>query len=163
MTLATGLATLKTASDLAVRIREALNSREVKLDEVLARVIEIQELILEGRGALIDAQEQLFSKNEELDGFRRQIHELQAAAAKTQDLTFMHGVYWRAFDIDRGEMDHEGNAYVEVHYSGPFCPTCYDADAKAVRMRDMGDYDSGKGRFYCDIHGIEFSVIRMDA
>jgi hypothetical protein len=62
-TLLTAYTGLKTASDLARRVREALGSREVKIDEVIARIIEVQGLINDGRTTLIDVEEQPLEKN----------------------------------------------------------------------------------------------------
>ena len=55
MNLVTSLNFLKTASDLTTRIRKSLGARDVKLGKVVARIIEIQGLISDGRTALIDA------------------------------------------------------------------------------------------------------------
>lgn len=161
MDLIVGLGTLKTASELATRLREALKSRDVKLDEVAARLIEIQDLIVDGRGALIEAQEQLIGKNEDLADLRRQVVALQAAIRGKEALKYMHGAYWRAFEVDKGETDPDGNSYVEIHYDGPFCPTCHDADGKAVRLRLLADKESGRGQYCCDVHHIDFSVPKL--
>jgi hypothetical protein len=157
----TGLATLKTASELATGLRDALKSRDVKLDEVAARLIEIQDLIVDGRGALIEAQEQLIGKSEELADLRRQVVEFQAAIREKEALKYLHGAYWRTFEVDKGETDPDGNSYVEIRYDGPFCPTCNDADGKAVRLRLLADQEPGLGQCCCDVHHIDFSVPKL--
>jgi hypothetical protein len=156
--LGTGLATLKTAYDLSKGVRDALKSREVKLDEVTARMIEIQDLITEGRSALIDAQEELFKKNEELASMRRKVSELEVAISKKDELTFLHGVYWRTSQIKDGE-DAEGNGRSHVYYDGPFCPLCKDVDTKAVRMNHSGRLKSGLDCYRCEIHKLEVESV----
>lgn len=84
MDLVTGLNLLETASDLTTRIRESLGERDVKLDEVVARIIEIQGLISDGRTALIDAQEQLLEKNRTILALEQDSRTLQEQLSKKQ-------------------------------------------------------------------------------
>jgi hypothetical protein len=148
----TALAGLKTASELTTRLREALISREVKLDEVVGRIIEVQDMISDGRTALIDAQDQLLKKNAEIQKLTEQVRKLEAAFATEHSFQFRQGVYWKAVEHDEGMTDPEGNEILIVHWDGPFCPTCKDADQKAVRLRKTGPDRADETEYYCDIH-----------
>src|SRR5947207_7655935 len=127
----TALAGLKTASELTTRLREALKSRDVKLDEVVARIIEIQDMISDGRTALIDAQDELLRKTAETQNLKEQIRKLEAAAATERSFRFNDGVYWQSVAHDQGMKHPDGNELLSVHWEGPFCPMCKDVDHKA--------------------------------
>jgi len=130
MSISTTLAGLKTASELTVRLREALKSRDVKLDEVAARIIEVQDLISDGRTALIDAQEELLTANRENQKLKDELKQERTLKA---DYLFRENMYWH----------RETN-------EGPFCSTCFDSDRKLVRLTDFD------GSFYCVLHKQSF-------
>ena len=120
---------LKTASDLTTRLREALGSGEVKLDEVLARIIELQGFISDGRTALIDVQEEIHAKNEEI---RRLNEQLRALHDIRDNYELRQGVYVR-----KGTQD-------------AYCPLCLGANNKAVPLMKDGD------GWTCGIHNVHF-------
>lgn len=96
-----GLSGLKAASDLTTRIREALGSREVKLDEVVTRIIEIQGLISDGRTALIDAQELLLDKTREIARLEKEAKMLNEQLALKGRVRFHDWVVGQ-FEISQG-------------------------------------------------------------
>lgn len=73
---------LKTASELTTRLREAIGSRELKLDEAVARIVEIQCHISDGHTSLNAAQGQFHEKNEEVFELQRPNRELCEKLAK---------------------------------------------------------------------------------
>jgi hypothetical protein len=119
MNLLPALAGLKTASELTARLREALKSREVKLDEVVARIIEIQDLISDGRSALIDSQEELMKKNEAISSLNDEIKSLKAQADLEHSVVFHDRACWK--NADNGEEE------------GPYCPVCWGDSRKLIR------------------------------
>jgi hypothetical protein len=103
MDLVTGLNFLKTASDLTTRIPESLGARDVKLDEVVARIIEIQGLISDGRTALIDAQEQLLEKDRTILALEQDSRKLQEQLSKKQQGRVHDNAAWKVLDDDTEE------------------------------------------------------------
>jgi hypothetical protein len=100
MDLVTGLNVFKTASDLTTHIRESLGARDVKLDEVVARIIEIQGLISDGRTAFIDAHEQLLEKNSTILTLEQ---ELQEQLLKKQQGRVHDNAVWNVLNGDTEE------------------------------------------------------------
>lgn len=111
MDIVTGLGILKAASDLITRLREALKSGEVKPDEVMARIIEIQDLISDGRTALIDAQEVVISRNAEVQVLKDEVRRLTEAADLGRRVVFHDNACWKRLDDGAEE--------------GPPCPSCW--------------------------------------
>ena len=101
MDLVTGLKFLKTASDLTTGIRESLGARDVKLDEVVARIIEIQGLTSDARTALIDAQEQLLEKNRTILALEQELQEEQLS--QKQQGRIHDNAVWKVLDDDAEE------------------------------------------------------------
>jgi hypothetical protein len=123
MDIASGLAGLKTASDLVSGVRNALIKPDVKPDEILGRLIELQGLISDGRTALIDMQEQLITKTGEIQQLRNKLRQLEEDHEFHASLTFNQGVYKR--NGPRGE---------EV-----YCAACYDEAGKRIRVSLQGN------------------------
>jgi len=136
MDLVAGLSGLKTASDLTTRLREALKNREVKLDEVVARIIEIQDLISDGRTALIDAQEDIIKRTAEIGKLNEELKRLTASLDLSERVIFHDHANWKRLDGDVEE--------------GPFCPSCW-ADRK-LRRPQINDVHSGIVHFVCTEH-----------
>jgi hypothetical protein len=107
MTIAGGLSATKTGFDLIKSVRELVKRQGVDPGEVSARLLELQDLMLDARTALNDAQED----RAKLDA---QIVELTRMADFGRDFKLEEGVYWR----DRV----------------PYCPICWDVDRKTVRL-----------------------------
>ena len=136
--VAAGLSGLKTASDLTTRIREALGSREVKLDEVVARIIEIQGLISDGRTAFIDVQEQILEKNQEIFQLQQACTKLtERLEKKTQGRKHDNAV-WKV--LDDGTED------------GPYCPNCWEQKGHFIQPK-RGASNVDYFSFFCDEHG----------
>jgi hypothetical protein len=139
------LSGLKTASELATRLREALGRGDVKLDEVLARIIELQGFISDGRAALIDVQEEVHTKNEEIRSLNQQLRSIADKAELSKDLIFDGAVYWRKSEGPDAK--------------SPFCAVCWDTDQKLVRCQNYGTdtYDSGvMTKYFCVVHTKSF-------
>lgn len=102
-----GLSAVKTSFDLIRSLRELLTKPEVNPDEVQARLLEIQAL-------LIDAQKGLADAEDENRLLRGRIEELERSADFGKDFTFEEGVYW--------------------YRDYPYCPNCWDRDRKATRL-----------------------------
>jgi hypothetical protein len=144
MDFAAALAGLKNASDLTTRLREALKSRDVKLDEVVARIIEVQDRISDGRAALIDAQETVIQKTAEILDLKARLREVDEVRQTRQSLKYDGRVYWKAGDPEF-----------------PFCPVCWDTTSTLVRLQDWGtETYSGvqKTDYRCLVHNQSFMV-----
>jgi hypothetical protein len=66
MDIATGLSALKTSTDLLRALREKLKSGEVKGEEVIGRIGEIYDYIVESKDALVDAKDEIYALKEKL-------------------------------------------------------------------------------------------------
>jgi len=139
--LATGLNVLKTASDLTTRIRESLGAREVKLDEVVAKIIEIQGLISDGRTALIDVQDELLEKNRKILALEQEKQKLQELLSKKQQGRVHDNAAWKIL----GDGTEEG----------PYCPNCYEKTHNFIQ-RHRGALNYGLVSFICAEHGKSF-------
>ena len=144
--VATGLSGLKAASDLTTRIREALGSRDVKLDEVVARIVEIQGLISDGRTALIDVQEQLLEKNREIFNLEQTCNKLSERLAKKVQGRKHDDAVWKV--LDDGKED------------GPYCPNCWEKTGLFMQPKP-GATGEGFSAFFCDEHGTSPFVFRV--
>jgi hypothetical protein len=141
-----GLSGLKTASDLTTRIREALSSRDVKLDEVVARIIEIQGLISDGRTALIDVQEQLLEKNREIFKLEQMCTRLTEQLGKKLQGRVHDNAVWKVLE--------DGNE------DGPYCPNCWETTGNFIqpsRWSGASDYSI----FQCYQHGANKFVFQV--
>jgi hypothetical protein len=138
MELVTGLSFLKTASDLIKGIKESLAARDVKPNEVLDRIIEIQNLISDGRVAVIDAQEQLAEKNRTIQALQDEIRRLQEQLSKRRQGHVHDNAVWRVLD--------EG---VE---EGPYCPNCFEKTGTFIQPH-RGPLNDGLVSFFCTDHG----------
>jgi hypothetical protein len=150
MNILAALAGLKTASELTTRIREALKSREVKLDEVVARIIEIQDLISDGRTALIDSQEELMKKNEKISSLSDEIRSLKAKADLEHLVVFHDRACWKKLDDGSEE--------------GPYCPVCW-GDSKKLIRGSVWDTLATQISFCCNLHptAVRYTVPRQIA
>jgi hypothetical protein len=107
MSIAAGLSATKTGFDLIKSVRELLKRQEVDPAEISARLLELQELMLDARTALSDAEEE----NKTL---RTRIEGLVRMADFGDAFSRANGVYW-----------HDGF---------PYCPVCWEVDRKPVRL-----------------------------
>lgn len=121
-----GLSATKTGFDLARSIREALKKEKVDPKEISNQLIELQELLLQAKTALISAQDE---KTELV----KKIEELQRANAIGAQFEFDEGVYW--------------------FRNYPYCPNCWDADKKPTRLDGpFFSNDRSKHSWTCSVH-----------
>jgi hypothetical protein len=99
--------------------------------EISARLLELQDLMLDAKTSLIEAQE-------EHTRLQARIADLTRMADFGKDFRRSHGVYW--------------------HEAFPYCPTCWDVDRKPVRLagpnRESGRLDS----WTCPLHKASFML-----
>jgi len=125
MDIAAALSGLRLASELVTKVREALRSKDVNREEVAQSVVEAQGLIADARVALADAQE-------EIAGYRKQVADLRDVK---ENFEFRDNMCWR-----KGTNE------------GPYCPTCLQADGKAVRLIDYDDH------YHCPVQNVSFTT-----
>jgi hypothetical protein len=107
MTISGGISATKTGFDLVRSVRDLVRRQGVDPAEISARLLELQELMLDARNALTDAQD-------EKEKLEKRIEELMRMADFGKDFTLEEGVYWRG--------------------GVPYCPICWDVDRKTVRL-----------------------------
>ena len=74
---------------------------------------------------LLDAQREMLDMQAEINTLHGKLLELEREKRDTEDLYFKDQAYWRKRD---GIED------------GPFCPRCFDADRKIIRLRRVNGY-----------------------
>jgi hypothetical protein len=107
MSIAAGLSATKTGFELIKGIRDLLKGQKVDAGEISARMLELQELMLDARTALTEAQDE----NVKLEARNA---DLTRMALFGKDFKSAHGVYW--------------------YQDFPYCPICWDVDRKPVRL-----------------------------
>ena len=123
MTIAGGISATKAGFGLIKGVRELVKRPEVDLSEVSARLLELQELMLEARDALNEAQEEKLK-------LEVRIADLSRMSDIGNSFTFDGGLYWfRDF---------------------PYCPNCWDVDRKPIRL--TGPYGFSNTDWDCPIH-----------
>lgn len=136
MSIATGLSATKTGFDLVKSVRELVKRPEIDAAEISARLLELQELMLDARNALSEAQEEKVK-------LEARITELSRMAEFGKDFTRDEGVYW--------------------HEDAPYCPICWDVERKPVRLSGpLGASQGINGRidWACSIHKSSFGITR---
>ena len=127
--IASGLAALKTAFDIAKELKnatKAYNDAEMRL--------KFSDLYT----ALSDAKIELADTQLEMHALRQQITELQDKINASDDLDFRDSVYWRTTPI-------EGKP------NGPFCPKCYEGPQKKLSsMSKVTGHFSSFGKYKCN-------------
>lgn len=131
MDIATGLGIAKTSVDLIKGIREALKKKTLSNEEILAYFADLQDRIVDLKTALADA-------DDETRTLKRELEEQKRATDFGGQLKPMDGVYW-----------HDDYAY---------CPACWDADRKPVRLGGpVNVIDRGQFKAWtCPIHKVEY-------
>ena len=107
MDIASGLSALKTSTDLLRSLRDRLKSGEVNGAEVIGRIGEIYDYIVESKDALVDAKDEIYALKEKL-----------RSAEKHYDYRF--NAVWRK--------KNDGG------FIGPFCPICH-AEGKEMPLK----------------------------
>ncbi len=115
MSIATGLAGLKTATELLRGLRETLKADEVKPDEIAGRVGEIYDYIVDSKDALINAKDEIANLSDELRA-------LQARQDLKDRLRYDGQVWWLK----------EGSTEMAV------CPVCYGDKHKILPLTNVG-------------------------
>jgi hypothetical protein len=152
MNIAAGLSGLNAAVTMTKALRDGLKSGQIKPDEIAGRIGEIYDYIIDSKVALVDAQSEVMD-------LQREVQALKQELETKRSLNVEDGVYWQIHQVagegPGGEPEHYG------HWDGPFCPTCFDADAKLVRLRDFGEARAKAKKIWrCDLHKIEFWTTR---
>ena len=107
MSITSGLSAAKTGFELVRSVRELVRRPEIDASEVSARLVELQELMLDARNALSEAQDDQVA-------LEAQIAQLTRMADVGQDFHKEYGLYWL-------------DGY-------PYCAVCWDVDRKPVRL-----------------------------
>jgi hypothetical protein len=107
MTIAVGLSAVKTGFDLIKSVREIVKRQDFDPGEVSARLLELQDLMLDARTALTDAADEKVK-------LEVQIGDLTRMADFGSEFKFVEGVYWRE--------------------KFPYCPVCWDTERKPTRL-----------------------------
>jgi hypothetical protein len=133
MAIATGLSATKAGFDLIKGVREILKRPQVDAAEVSARLLELQELMLDARNALSEADEE----NKKLSS---RIADLLRMADFGKDLVPAHGLYWKD--------------------GFPYCPTCWEVNKMPVRLGGPVVLPNTRGvnRWTCAVHKVDFTT-----
>jgi len=107
MSIATGISATKTGFDLIKSVRELVRRPDIDAADISARLLELQDLMLDARNALSEAQDDKVA-------LEARIADLMRMADFGKDFMASHGVYWK-------------DTY-------PYCPVCWDVERKPVRL-----------------------------
>jgi hypothetical protein len=107
MDIAAGLAAIKTSFDVIKGVRELLKHDKLDPVEISNKLRELQEQMLDAQVALGDAQE-------EIRRLRTELAEQLRVREFGIEFQFNEGVYW--------------------HRDYPYCPNCWDAERKPIRL-----------------------------
>jgi hypothetical protein len=122
------LGAVKTGFELIKGVRELLKRDKVNPAEVSSKLVELQELFLEARGSLIEANDYIVKLEGELAA-KAGLEELE------KRLVFNQSVYWkRTGNGDEVEPD-------------PYCTVCWDKEKRLSHLRP----GATKGTYICQI------------
>jgi hypothetical protein len=133
MGIATGLSALKTGTDLLRVLRDRLKSGEVKGEEVIGRIGEIYDYIVDSKDSLVDAKDEIHDLKEKLRVAEGKLLAADDAAAFKASLKYNEssGVWTRVVDgVSEG-----------------YCGACLN-ESKRVRLKR-----STTGTYSCQYHG----------
>ncbi len=135
MSFTAGLSATKAGLDLIQRALELVKREDVDRSEVLARLTELQGLLLETRRALSDGQDE----NREL---RRETEDAKRRQTIDDDLEFVQdGGFWvRKSQKDQGVFC-------------PLCPVCWGEKHQLVPLTPLAT-----GYYHCAIHGATYKT-----
>jgi hypothetical protein len=108
MSILTGMAGLKAATDMARSLRDGLKSGQVQGDDIAGRIGEIYDYIVDSKDALVEAKD-------EIQELKEQNRTLETELKRRKAMKYAMGCYWTKDD-------------------GPFCPICWDSDSKTTRL-----------------------------
>lgn len=126
MDIATGLASIKSALDLA---------KGLKATKSLMDNAEVNMKIVELMGTLVDAKEELVEIKSQMIEKDKLILELQGKLEEKESVFYDEPFYWK--DLGDGKKD------------GAFCQKCYDGESKLARIVPMNH--RYKGSHYCSV------------
>jgi hypothetical protein len=132
MSIAIGISATKAGFDLIKSVRELVKRPDIDAGEISARLLELQDLMLDARDALSEAQD-------EKARLEAKVTELMRMADFGKDFKSEHGVLW---------------------YDGfPYCPTCWNVDRKTVRLGGPGEVGARNlCPWTCPIHKVEYRM-----
>ena len=141
MNIAAGLSALNAATNFTRSLRDELKSGTIKGDEIIGRIGEICDHIVDSKEALIEAGNEIQALKDQLRVFndRKQID---------NELYHDGRVYWRTHENKR---------------TGPYCPFCWDKDKRLVTLTlihegNFAGYDGVHRRYDCSVPGQRFFI-----
>ena len=134
MEIAGGISATKAGFDLIKGIRELLKREKVDPQEISARLLELQELLLQAQSALGDAQEENRQLRQQLANSDA-IKELEADLEMEPDGQF----------LVRNSEKKDGK-YI------PYCPICWGESNKLIPLTPL----ASAGYFDCVLHKARF-------
>jgi hypothetical protein len=133
------LGAVKTGFDLVKGVRDLLKREKVNPSEVSGQLLEIQNFLLEARGALVEASEYIAKLENDLAA-KMQIDELDKLMLYDQT------VYWkRTGNGDGVEPD-------------PYCAVCWEKDQRLAHLRP----GATKGTYICLIDRTSYQTNAYD-
>lgn len=129
--IGTGLASLKTVSELVSQLRKAVDTSDVAPAELRGRLLELQDY-------MIDAREQLLCAQDEQLALKNRIQELERYSDVGSTFKKLHGLYWAD--------------------AAPYCPTCWDVDRKPVRLGGPVKQDRDNVSYTCPLHKVSYAM-----
>jgi hypothetical protein len=139
-----GISAAKAGIELTKLARKLLKRDKINRDELLGRLSEIHEQLVNARESLSDALED----NRSLKG---EVEQLKAERDLRASVIPAEGAYW--------------TRKADSKLDGPFCTVCWDDSAKLVRIQYRGDRQHNvKGllkTYQCPLH--EGTLIKLRA
>jgi len=105
----------------------------------VARIIEIQDLISDGRTALIDVQEQLLEKNREILELEQTCMKLTQRLEKKGQGRKHDNAVWKVLEDDSED--------------GPYCPNCWERTGHFIQPKRGISSNTDQINFLCGEHG----------
>ena len=139
MTIDGGLSAANTGFKLIKSLREIVKRPDYDASEINARLLELQELMLEAHEALNDAA----SERRKLE---QKISDLSRMADFGKDFKFEEGVYW--------------------HPDHPFayCPNCWNIDRKPMQLNGpFGANNTSRWYWKCPVHDTTYYTNRRSS
>jgi len=136
MDIVTALATLKNGSQVAKTIAELVKQPQIDPNEIAARLLVLQEMMINCREALNEA-------SEEMAKLREEVAENDRRKGLEADL----------------DMDPDGQFYIRNSEKAqgkyiPYCPVCWGNNVRLVPLTRT----SSRGLFQCKLHHVTFET-----
>ncbi|HEV8414575.1 MAG TPA: hypothetical protein VGQ49_13350 [Bryobacteraceae bacterium] len=130
-----GLAAVKTGFDLIKGVRESLKKEKVDANEVTSQLLELQQMLLDARDALTQAQE-------EMETLQKTLADNSSLAELEKLMVYDQSVYWKL----------TGNG--DERESEPYCTVCWERDRRLSHLRP----GATRGTFRCQIDGTTYNT-----